>query len=279
MALQNASDIFEALKARAMAQQNFTMEFIDCEICGSEAKDKRTSKFIKKGVESITCNSCEDITNARKSVEIDREAKKRQREEFYLENSLGLSPDLQAATFENFEPDHQKQKLALHEVKLCVEKLFSFTLENSNVLMQGDYGIGKSHLAAAAARSVNERGCKAIFIDVPTLLTEIKSTWHKNSPYSEKDVLKWIIEADLLVLDDIGATIVTNNNEASKLEIEKLFQITNARQGKATIYTTNLVGVDLRKHVGDRVLNRIINKTKCIPMEGESRRKPLELDF
>lgn len=264
-----------AMQSKIMAARNFKLDYIDCPTC-----EKKAGKMIyEDGQELIICLPCETKSKSIEAQERDRELQMAEREKFYHENSLGLSPDLQEATFENFEPDHQTQKIALEETKLCVERLFSFTLPNNNVLMQGVYGIGKSHLGAAAAAAVNKRGCKAIFIDVPTLLTEIKSTWHKNSPYSEKDVLKWIIEADLLVLDDIGATIVTKDNEATKLEIEKLFQITNARQGKATIYTTNLEGKELRKHVGDRVMTRIINKTACIAMQGESRRAPMELNF
>jgi DNA replication protein DnaC len=278
--MQDFSTIAAELQQRIMKTQQFALEYIDCEKCGSERKEMKTSKMILEGgKEIVICLSCDSKKKAIDTEEEHLNMKQRQREEFYFEHSLGLSPDLQAATFQNFEPDHLTQKTALEETKLCVEKLFSFSLQNTNVLMQGEYGIGKSHLGAAAAKAVNQRGCKAIFIDVPMLLTEIKSTWHKNSPYSEKDVLKWILAADLLVLDDIGSTMVTKDNEASKLEIEKLFQITNGRQGKATIYTTNLEGAALRKHVGDRVLTRIINNTKCIPMAGECRRKPLELDF
>ncbi len=51
-----------------------------------------------------------------------------------------------------------------------------------------------------------------------------------------------------------------------------LFQVLDARLGKATIYTTNLPGADLRARIGPRNFSRIIDDAKIVKMYGDDYR-------
>src|SRR4026208_705977 len=67
-------------------------------------------------------------------------------------------------------------------------------------------GIGKTHLAVAVLRRVIvTKGARGLFYDTRDLLRVIRSTYNPTVKTAEMDVLRPVMEADLLVLDDIGS--------------------------------------------------------------------------
>jgi DNA replication protein DnaC len=266
--MQPIGEILKPMQQKIASARGFQFENIVCPVCKAEGAGKFT---YADGSEKIICTKCEDKLKSYEAYIRDKELKQEARKKFFDDNSM-INHDLQDADFANFEAETQSQKIAREEAKLLIQKLVSLGLENTNLLLTGQYGIGKSHIGAATCKEAMQQGLSALFIDVPTLLTEIKATFNKNATHTEKDVLKWIKEVDLLVLDDIGSTSGSLDDTASKFEAEKLFQITNSRQGKSTLYTTNMSGEQLRKHVGDRVFQRICNKTVPVTVEGRNRR-------
>jgi DNA replication protein DnaC len=274
--METIGEILQPMQQKVAAARGFEMEWITCPVCKSPKESLKTAHFTyANGSEKTICNECENKLKSYETFIRDQELKAEARQQFFNDNSM-INHDLKDATFENFDAETMTQKIAREEAKLLITKLESIGLENSNLLLTGQYGIGKSHIGAAACKTAMTKGLSALFIDVPTLLTEIKSTFNKNATHTEKDVLKWIKEVDLLVLDDIGSTSGSLDDTASKFEAEKLFQITNSRQGKATIYTTNMTGEQLKNHVGDRVFSRILNKTVPVTVDGRNRRTFLQ---
>ena len=77
-----------------------------------------------------------------------------------------------------------------------------------------------------------------------------------------------ILDADLVVFDEIGAKVATS------FETEHLLSIVNARVDakKSNIYTSNLGPEELRKAVGDRMYSRIINTSTEIMFRGTDKR-------
>jgi DNA replication protein DnaC len=103
------------------------------------------------------------------------------------------------------------------------------------LLLQGGYGCGKTHLAAAIGNAAVQRGMPTLFITVPDLLDSLRFTY-QNPDASFESRFEEIRQAPLLILDDFG----TQN--ATEWAQEKLFQILNYRyiNRLPLVVTTNL---------------------------------------
>lgn len=102
------------------------------------------------------------------------------------------------------------------------------------LVLQGTYGCGKSHLAAAIGNERLSHGDIVLFITAPDLLDHLRGAY---SPGAESydQTFDRIRNAHLLILDDLG---VENPSEWAK---EKLFQLLNHRYNErlSTVITTN----------------------------------------
>ena len=100
----------------------------------------------------------------------------------------------------------------------------------------GPPGIGKTHLAVAVLRRVIlTRGARGLFYDTRDLLRVIRSTYNPLVRTAEMDILRPVMEADLLVLDDLGS------EKTSEWVEETMNLIVNTRynERRHTIFTSN----------------------------------------
>jgi DNA replication protein DnaC len=156
-------------------------------------------------------------------------------------------------TFENYQAITQQQQLALNIARNYASH-FAERLENGGgLILQGQPGTGKTHLACAIANQVITNGASARFTTVMQLVRAIRATWKRDSEQSEDQVLQSIIDYDLLIIDEIGVQYET---ESEKLI---LFDVLNGRyeNEKPTILLTNLVGQELNACIGERNVDRI----------------------
>lgn len=244
------------------------VEIYDLEIIGGSRKGE-TIEW-KKGC------VCDEIELANKSIKSRRKLVRDKMEDFFSENSL-INKDLQKATFENYLPENKSQSFAKRTAQRYVEV---FDLDKPrNLSFHGTFGIGKSHLAKAICDGVmaketkenegkqGKHGYNVIFISVPKLLRKIKSTFDKDSDINEDEMLRYLEETDLLVLDDLGA------ENATHWSYQVIFDIVDSRQGKNTIYTTNYMPDDLIEKLGERNFSRVVNQdTNVIEIDGDNHR-------
>jgi DNA replication protein DnaC len=158
-------------------------------------------------------------------------------------------------TFENFSvAGNLKARHAITQIEkdsLQVAKNFcqDFSAQlNGWVLLEGSYGCGKTHLAAAIANAAVARGVPTLFITVPDLLDSLRFAY--NSPETTFEArFEDIRGASLLVMDDFG----THN--ATGWAQEKLFQIINYRyiNKLPTVVTTNLVLDEIESRIRSRL--------------------------
>ena len=66
-------------------------------------------------------------------------------------------------------------------------------------------GTGKTHLAVAALRRIIAKGFQGVFFDYQNLLDRIRSGFDPNSGSSDREAYRGALDAEVLLLDDLGA--------------------------------------------------------------------------
>jgi DNA replication protein DnaC len=140
---------------------------------------------------------------------------------------------------------------------------------NSLILM-GDPGVGKTHLAVAIVQHTISKGRSAIFAPVVTLLDAMKSAFDTNSV---DDIMRDLRQVDCLVLDDIGA------HKDTPWAGERLYEIINTRyndksQLVATVNASNPKELQSRIGVnGAQIESRLCEMGAVYSVHGSDYRK------
>jgi DNA replication protein DnaC len=153
-----------------------------------------------------------------------------------------IPPRYEHCTFANFEPFTPPLRGALEK---CLRYCGGYpyvgpTDEGLGLLFTGTSGVGKTHLAVAVLQElVAHKGARGQFWDFHSLIREIKNSYNPEIATTELQVLEPVVEADVLLLDDLGAWKMTD------WMVDTLFYILNGRYmaKRATIITTNFQDV------------------------------------
>jgi DNA replication protein DnaC len=135
------------------------------------------------------------------------------------------------------------------------------------LLLLGSYGVGKTHLAAAIAHAVIERGDVALMAIVPDLLDHLRATFGPSSDVTYDERFEQVRTAPLLILDDLGT------EAATPWAKEKLFQLLNHRyqQRLPTVITSNHTLDELEPRLASRLADRRL--CQVIQIEAEDYRR------
>ena len=105
------------------------------------------------------------------------------------------------------------------------------------LLFMGPAGVGKTHLAVAILKGLIGKGVPGLFYEFGALLKQIQDSYNSVSQTSEMRVLAPVYQAEVLVLDELGASIPTDWVR------DTMYQVINTRYNdrKLTIFTTNFL--------------------------------------
>jgi DNA replication protein DnaC len=140
--------------------------------------------------------------------------------------------------FANFETHTDSQREAFRRAVRIVE---DFPVNSKGLLLYGDNGVGKTHLAVAIMReAIRRKTARAVFYETAELLKLVRNTYNNQVEATELDVLEPALHADLLVLDDLG-----RENKSPWVE-ETLGLVVNTRynERRLTVFTSNLSDIE-----------------------------------
>ena len=181
-----------------------------------------------------------------------------------------IPPRYQRCSLDNFVTYDNEQLLsALRIARRFIEE---FPHAQKGLMLIGPPGIGKTHVAVAVLReSIRRTGLRGVYHDTRALLREIRATYDPTLTAVESDVLRPVMQADLLVLDDLGAERMTDWVE------ETMSSIVNTRynERRLTIFTSNYENIpdegdmnSLLVRVGFRLHSRLNEMCEFLEYDG-----------
>ncbi|MBR3641453.1 MAG: ATP-binding protein [Oscillibacter sp.] len=133
----------------------------------------------------------------------------------------------------------------------CADYARSFGKRPANLLLFGAPGLGKTHLSAAIAREVSERGFSVVY-DTAAHIFERMEALKFGRDEAAEDVRR-VLACDLLILDDLGTEMTTAFVQSA------LYQIVDARlrDRLSTIVSTNLLPDELERRYSPQIASRL----------------------
>jgi DNA replication protein DnaC len=180
----------------------------------------------------------------------------------------------QHCTIANFTAYNETLERAAAKAKRVAE---AFPAVTQGLFLEGQPGVGKTHLAVAVLKQVVQTtGARGLFYDTRDLLRLIRSTYDPSTRTTELEVLRPVMNADLLVLDDLGA------EKTSEWVEETMNLIVNTRynERRLTIFTSNYPDIPddtdpnaLLFRIGLRMRSRLHEMCEFLPMDGADYRE------
>lgn len=154
-----------------------------------------------------------------------------------------------------------------------VHKQASEALEaRRNCIIQGDYGIGKTHILAAVANQCWDRLVPAIFTTSVEALSRLRDTMDYEIDEQFQDLRDELSSVDVLCLDDYG------KQRGTQFANEALWDILNDRYNNrlCTMISTNLTSTAIKAQGDEQcsILDRLIDGATVIAMESIRLRRP-----
>jgi DNA replication protein DnaC len=177
-------------------------------------------------------------------------------------------------TFDNFTAYNESLEQAVVKARHVADAFPA----SRGLLFEGQPGVGKTHLAVAVLKQVIETaGVRGLFYDTRDLLRIIRSTYDPSIRTTELEVLRPVMTADLLVLDDLGA------EKTSEWVEETMNLIVNTRynERRLTVFTSNYQDFpeelaepnSLIFRIGHRMRSRLHEMCEFLQMDGADYRE------
>ena len=241
------------------------------------------------------CAICDDtgwrsITRGKEREVVRCECRLKSRGERLLA-AARIPPRYEHCDLSTFKYDHDdNDQRSLAKAKLFAGRFVEdYPTEKTGLLFVGSVGVGKTHLAVGILKAlIHDKGVPSLFCDYRELLKSIQNSYNSSVQATEMGILRPIFDAEVLVLDELGAV------RSTEWVFDTVNYILNSRynDNKTTIITTNFPdkpeqarGEDensrsysaadraarretLGDRIGERMRSRLHEMCKKVEMEG-----------
>jgi DNA replication protein DnaC len=186
----------------------------------------------------------------------------------------GIPKRYQHCTFDNFSAYNESLERGVAHARRVAD---AFPAETRGVFLEGQPGVGKTHLAVAVLKQIIQTsGARGLFYDTRDLLRIIRSTYDPSIRTTELEVLSPVMHAELLVLDDLGA------EKTSEWVEETMNLIVNTRynERRLTIFTSNYPDIpddtepnSLLFRIGERMRSRLHEMCEFVVLDAADYRE------
>jgi DNA replication protein DnaC len=176
------------------------------------------------------------------------------------------------------------QTAALKRAKMITE---TFVREypggdQAGLLLMGNSGVGKTHLAVAALKELLKRGHTGYFCEYGAILREIQNSYRSESEVSEIRLLDPVLSVEVLVIDDLGCIKPSDwvrDTIAYILNTRYIEASKDLSHPRCTIITTNFLDEEkevsssgtktirkdrLEERIGDRMRSRLYEMCRTV---------------
>lgn len=229
-----------------------------CPNCGRHLYEQRAYGNI------VIPMMCECELAKRKAEREAFEKRKRERKIELLRQNSGLPKKQLGQNFENFQV-RKGTESALKAAKIFVDKFPNIV---HGLLLIGPCGSGKTHIAAAIANEILNKGYSVKFITALEIFEQTRSSYGI-SGVSEASIINPIKTCKLLIIDDIG---VSSPTEWNKSLLQSIIDY-RMNYENPTVLTTNLNMSELKERLDPRTYDRLSEGFRTFSVIAESFRK------
>lgn len=203
----------------------------------------------------------ERVTKRSKENPVDEIIEAQEKAEIKKKDSTGVISELPFAyhqcSFDNYIGNDR-----------LVSDLKKLTETDESIVLRGNTGCGKTHLAIAIGKEIKTEyrsgnnyweiyNPGSVFTTAPELLLKIRSSFREGAQETEEQIISEYSKVQLLILDDIGS------EKISEFAIATFYIILDRRirNLKRTIITTNLSQKEIEEVFGARIASRLASMT------------------
>ncbi|MBO4452336.1 MAG: ATP-binding protein [Clostridia bacterium] len=177
-----------------------------------------------------------------------------------------LASGLAEKNFDNFDLAYYSGE-SLDKMRAVYENCRKYAdsfpnINASGILMTGGTGLGKTHLSAAIANAVCDKGYYTVYETAQQIADTFDSVRFNRGDKADKDRYE---NCELLLIDDLGSECRTNYSVATIANLIDLRMV----NGRQTVISTNMSPRDLRKNYGERLFSRLLGEFVLLEFSGE----------